>query len=150
MLTNIISSENLYLMLVSVGCLRALIEGVKISDAIIKNSIYSHGKFAVINPPVEKFFQKGRSYFVPNFINHCRHWIPPDKKKKERKKKKNKEKYIFKRKCIWGIIHFFTFLSENGKQDRNMGTWLSIPWPPFVFCIENVLPKKIILCILIF
>ena len=114
--TNIISSENLYLMLVSLGYVRVLIEGVKIRDAIFKNSTYYRGKFAVINPPAEKFFQKGRSCFVPNFINHCRHWIPPDKKRK--KEKKNKEKNIFQRK--WGIIHFFTFLSENGKR---IGTW---------------------------
>ena len=60
-------------MLVSLGCLRVLIGGVKISDAIFKNSIYPPGKFAVINPPFEKFFQKGRSCFVPSFVNHYRH-----------------------------------------------------------------------------
>ena len=66
--------KNIYVMLVSLGCLRVLIEGVKlISDAIFKNSIYPRGKFVVLNPPAEKIFQKGRSCFVPNFINHCRH-----------------------------------------------------------------------------
>ena len=143
--TNIISSENLYLMLVSLGCLRVLIEGVKIRAAIFKKSTYSRGKFAVINPPAEKFFQKGRSCFVPNFINHCRHWIPPDKKRKKEKKKQRK-KYFSTEMRHNPLLHF---LKRERKKDRNLGTWLSIPWPPFVLCIENVSPKKIIMCIFI-
>ena len=45
------------------------------------------------------------------------------------------------------LLHF---LKRERKKDKNMRTWLSIPWPPFVLCIENVSPNKMILCILIF
>ena len=59
---------------VSRGCLPALIAGVKLmSDAIFKNSNNPRGRFVFINPPAGKIFLKGRSCFVPNFINHCRH-----------------------------------------------------------------------------